>query len=77
MVALMGCYRCGGKGRSNRWRGRSVMERIVVKHVVTVVVAEGTAEKERERETAEKREKQERVAGFLSTLNSIFFILRP
>jgi hypothetical protein len=53
------------------------MERIVVKHVVTVVVAEGTAEKERERETAEKREKQERVAGFLSTLNSIFFILRP
>lgn len=51
---------------------------VVGKTLVRVMVAEGAAEKEkeeRERETTEKREKQGREAGFLSTLDSIFFIL--
>jgi hypothetical protein len=68
MMALMGCCRCGGRERSNRWRGRSAVERIV---------AEGTVEKEKEeRETTEK-EKNRGEAGFLSTLNSIFFLFKP
>jgi hypothetical protein len=52
MVVLMGCCRRRGKRRSNRWRGRSVVERMVVKPAVIVVMAEGTIEKEKEeRET--------------------------
>jgi len=50
MVALMGCCRCGGRERSNRWRGRSVVERIV---------AEGTVEKEKE-ERERERERDDR-----------------
>jgi len=58
MVALMGCCCHRGKGRSHQWRGRSVVERIVVKSAVIVVVVEGTIEKEKEeRERRHKKEK--------------------
>jgi hypothetical protein len=61
MVVLMGCCRRGGKRRSNRWRGRSVVERMVVKPTMIVVVAEGTIEKEKEeRERRYKKEKNRR-----------------
>jgi hypothetical protein len=56
MVVLMGCCRRRGKRRSNRWRGRSVVERMVVKPAVIVVAAEGTIEKEKEeRDDIKKR----------------------
>jgi hypothetical protein len=49
------------KREKHQWRGRSVVERMVIKSAVKVVaVDEGTTEKEkgeRERETAEKEEK--------------------
>jgi len=48
----MGCCCHRGKGRSNQWRGKSVVERIVVKSAVIVVVVAGTIKKEKnERET--------------------------
>jgi len=54
MVALIGCCRYGERERSNRWRGRSVVERMV---------AEGTTEKEKEeRETTEK---EKNMGGWL------------
>jgi hypothetical protein len=60
MVVLMSCCRCGGKGRRNQWRGRSVVERMVVESAAAVVVTEGTAEKEKEeRVLVEKRKGEE------------------
>jgi hypothetical protein len=47
MVMLMSCCRSGGKGRRNQWRGRSVVERMVVKPAVAALVDEGTTEKEK------------------------------
>jgi hypothetical protein len=48
-----------------RKKEKQSVERMVVKPAVTVVVAEGTTEKEKEeRVTIEKREKEGRVAGF-------------
>jgi len=59
-----------------RKREKQLVERMEVKPTVTVVVAEGTTEKKKkERVTIEKREKEGRVAGFLSILDSIFFML--
>jgi hypothetical protein len=60
------------KREKHQWRGRSVVERMVVQPAVTVVVvAEGTAEKEKgEREAAEKEEKQGRWLVFLQAIKS-------
>jgi hypothetical protein len=53
-----------------------VVDILVVNMVVRVVVAEGTADKEK-KERRQKREKQGRVAGFFVNFRSIFFILWP
>jgi len=51
---------------------------MVVKPTVTLVVAEGTVEKEKgERETTEKEEKQGRWLVFWPTFDPIFSSLRP
>jgi hypothetical protein len=63
MVVLMSCSRCGGKGRRNRWRGRSVVERMVVKPAVVVVVAEGTAEKEKGERVLVAEKKRRKTEG--------------
>jgi hypothetical protein len=68
------------KKEKHQWRGRSVVERMVVQPAVTVVaVAEGTTEKEkgeREREAAEKEEKQGRWLVFSPILDPIFSSFR-
>jgi hypothetical protein len=50
------------KREKHQWRGRSVVERMVVQSAVTVVVvAEGTAEKEKgERERERERERRQK-----------------
>jgi len=55
------------KREKHQWRGRSMVERMVVQTAMTVVVAaEGTTEKEKgERETTEKEEKKGRWLVFL------------
>jgi hypothetical protein len=60
MVALMGCCRCEGKGRSNRWRGRNVVERVAVKLMMRVLVAAVGCwdDREREREIDRERERE-------------------
>jgi len=69
------------KREKHQWRGRSVVERMVVQPAVTVVVvAEGTTEKEkgeRERERDDrKRRKTGEVAGFSPILDPIFSSLK-
>ena len=58
MTMLMGYCRCEGKRRNNRWRGRSMVERMVVKSAVKMVVVEGHDEerKRREKNVVETRE---------------------
>jgi hypothetical protein len=53
-----GCCRCEGKWRNNRWRGRSMVERMVVMSAVTMMVVEGHDEerKKREKNVVETRE---------------------
>jgi len=77
----MGCCRCGGKGRSNRWRGRNVVERVAVKLMMRVLVAAvgcwDDRERERERKTKREGGRNREEADFLLTLDPIFVLLRP
>jgi hypothetical protein len=63
MVVLMSCCRCGEKGRRNQWRGRSVVERMVVKPGVAVLVDEGTAEKEKGERVLVAEKKRRKTEG--------------
>jgi hypothetical protein len=73
------------KKEKHQWRGRSVVERMVVQLAVTVVVAaEGTVEKEkgerereRERERRQKKKKNRGGGWFFSDFGPDFLLLRP
>ena len=58
-----------------RKKEKQSVERMVVKPAVTVVVAEGTTEKEKEESDDRKKRKRGEGGWFLSTLDSIFFML--
>jgi len=70
MAMQVGCCRCGGRRRSEWWRGISEVERVVVKPVISVVVAAfgcwegGEREKDREK-VAETRKRL--IFGLLRT----------
>jgi hypothetical protein len=73
MVVLIGCCRRGGKRRTFRWRGISVVERVKDELVAAWLgVVESTVE--RERLAAEKTGEE---AGFFRFLDPIFSSLRP